>query len=82
MNKDFGFRVGTPFEIKSGLGDGKYVDLVGNNMVLKTQNGRTSQQWYFNQKTKTIQSWRTRSYSWNILSNGRNPKLSVAGTNS
>jgi len=50
----WGFRVGSPFEIKSGLGDGKYVDLVGNNMVLKTQNGRTSQQWYFNQKTKTI----------------------------
>jgi hypothetical protein len=47
-------------------------------MVIKTPNGRTSQQWFFNQQTKTIRSWRTRSYSWTVKKNN----MVVGGTNS
>jgi len=57
-------RVGEPFYVISALDSGRYLDLVGNNMVIKTPNGRKSQQWYFDQKTKTIKSMRTKSKSW------------------
>ena len=57
---------------------GRYLDLLSNQMVIKTSNGRTSQKWFFNQKTKTIHSWRTKSYSWTMR--GRN--MNVGGTNS
>jgi len=47
MNERFGLRVGLPFQVVSGLGEGRYLDLISRNMVIKTPNGRTSQQWYF-----------------------------------
>jgi len=47
MNTDFGFKVETPFHIVSKLKSGRYIDLVGRNMVIKTSNGRNTQEWYF-----------------------------------
>jgi len=80
-NKDFGLRVGTDFHIVSKMTTGRYVDLVGNNLVLKTPNSFKSQIWYFDQKSKTIKNRRT-SYSISIQSSGRGTNLSITSTNS
>jgi hypothetical protein len=48
MNKDWGMKVNTPFYIVSNVDSGRYLDLVGNQPVIKRSNGRTSQKWFFN----------------------------------
>jgi hypothetical protein len=40
MVKEWGFRSGEPFHVKSGLGAGRYLNILGRNMVIKTPNGR------------------------------------------
>jgi hypothetical protein len=57
LNTDFNFIVERPFHLVSGLGSGKYLDLIGRNMVIKTRNGRRTQLWYFDQRTRTVKSW-------------------------
>jgi hypothetical protein len=82
LNKSWGLYVERPFFIVSTMDSGRYVDLIGNNMVLKRPNGFPSQQWWFDQKTKTIKSWRTKSYSWTVSSGGKGSAITVGGTNS
>jgi hypothetical protein len=81
MNKDFGFKVDCDFHIVSKMKSAKYIDRVGNNVVLKTPNARQTQLWYFHQKSRTIRS-RYQNYSFNIQSNGRSNNLAVTTTNS
>jgi hypothetical protein len=35
---------------------GRYLDIVGNNVVIKTPNSFDSQTWFFDYKTRTIKS--------------------------
>jgi hypothetical protein len=56
LNKRFGLYVERPFYIISDLGSHRYLDLIGRNFVIKTRNGRTSQQWWFHQVSLTIKS--------------------------
>jgi hypothetical protein len=63
LNKSWGLYVERPFHIVSSLDSEKYIDLIGNNAVIKTPNGFPSQSWWFDQKSKTIHSTRTRSYT-------------------
>lgn len=81
-NKDWGFKINSPFYVVSKKARGYFLDLLGNNMVMKTRNGMTSQQWYFDQKTRTIKSVRTPSKSWDIQSSGKASNLNVYSTNS
>jgi len=37
-NEDFGLKVETDFHIVTEMKSGRYIDLIGNNMVLKTPN--------------------------------------------
>ena len=60
MNEDFGMLVDTPFQVITQLPSGRYLDLVGRNMVIKTRNGLTSQEWFFDQNTKTIKSMKSK----------------------
>jgi hypothetical protein len=46
-NREYGMIVNKDFYIISTLGKGRYIDYLGRNLVIKTQNGRTSQKWYF-----------------------------------
>lgn len=82
MNKDWGFKINTPFYVVSQLPDGRFLDLVGNNMLIKTRNGLPSQEWYFDQKTRTIRSQRTKSYAWTIQGNGNSANIAASGSNS
>jgi len=48
FNKKFGLYVERDFYVISALKDNRYLDLINNrNMVIKTQNGRKTQVWYF-----------------------------------
>lgn len=57
LNKDFGLKVEMPFFVVSGLKTERYLDFLARNLVIKRPNGRPSQLWWFDQKTKTIKSW-------------------------
>jgi hypothetical protein len=82
LNEDFGLYVERDFYIVSAQGSGRYIDLINNrNMVIKTQNGRRTQVWYFHQQSKTIRT-RYNNQSWNIQSNGRTNKMQIWSTNS
>jgi len=56
LNPDFGLYVERDFYIVSQMSANRYLDLIGNNMVIKTANSRKSQIWYFDQKSYTIKS--------------------------
>jgi hypothetical protein len=74
MNNDFGMRVDTDFYIVSGLGRGRYIDYVTRNLVIKTQNGRASQKWYFHQQSRTIRG-RSTNQSIDIHNSGKSNYL-------
>jgi hypothetical protein len=55
-NREYGFIVNKDFHIISLLGQGRYIDYLSRNLVIKTPNGRTSQKWYFHQPSRTVRS--------------------------
>jgi len=63
------------------MASNRYLDLIGNNMVIKTPNSRKSQIWYFDQRSYTIKS-RIVNKSWDIISAGKTAKMQVYTTNS
>ena len=56
LNKDFGLYVQRPFHIVSQMPTHKYLDIIGRGLVIKTPNGRSSQVFWFDQRSKTIKS--------------------------
>jgi hypothetical protein len=82
MNTEFGLKVDSDFHIVTKMQSGRYVDLIGNKLVLKTSNSFSSQKWYFDNKTKTIRSRRTTSYSIEISNSGKSSSLRIYTTNS
>jgi hypothetical protein len=81
LNEDFGLYVERPFFIVSEMSNHRYLDLIGRNFVIKTRNGRTSQQWWFHQQSLTIKS-KSMSQSWDIKSSGKSQDIQVWSTNS
>jgi len=66
LNERFGLYVERPFYIVSQLASHRYLDLINNkHFVIKTPNGRTSQQWYFHQQSLTIRT-KYNNQSWDI----------------
>ena len=71
LNEKFGLYVERDFYIVSQMKENRYLDLINNkNMVIKTRNGRKTQIWYFDQKSKTIKT-RLNNKSFDIVSSGR-----------
>jgi hypothetical protein len=81
LNKRFGFYVDRTFNVVSRMTGGRYLDLISNKHVIKTRNGRKTQNWWFDQKSLTIKS-RSNNYSWNINSSGNSKDIIVTSTNS
>jgi hypothetical protein len=77
----FGFYVEKDFHIVTRMGEKRYIDFVSRDLVLKTQNGRTSQRWYFHRATRTIKS-RSKNQSIDIKSSGKGDVLQYYTTNS
>jgi hypothetical protein len=82
LNKDFGLIVEKPFYVISSLSSGKHLDLIGRNMVIKTRNGRNTQKWWFDQRTKTIKNVQHKGWSWDIKGHGRSNQMQAWNTNS
>jgi hypothetical protein len=82
LNKDFGLYVERPFYIVSKLPSNRYLDLINNrNMVIKTPNGRSTQTWWFDQKSLTIRT-KLNNQSWDIKSAGKTNDMQIWSTNS
>jgi hypothetical protein len=82
FNKKFGLYVERDFYVVSTLPDQRYLDLINNrNMVIKTQNGRKTQVWYFHQQSLTIRT-RLNNQSWDIKSAGKTNQMQIWSTNS
>jgi len=82
LNTDFNLYVERPFYVETHLSSHRYLDILGNNLVIKTPNGYATQRWYFDQRTKTIKSVAKANTSWDIQSAGRSTNLQVWSTNS
>jgi hypothetical protein len=80
-NKEYGFKVNIDFHIVSSLGQGRYIDYLSRNLLIKTQNGRKSQRWYFHQPSRTIRS-REKNQSIDIYNSGNGNYLQYYTTNS
>jgi len=76
MNKDFGFKINKPFYIRSRLPMRRVIQIVGarNARINSFVKGRKSQQFIFDQRTKTIKSMQWRHRSLDIQSSGRSQK--------
>jgi membrane carboxypeptidase/penicillin-binding protein PbpC len=81
LNEDFGIYVERTFFIISQMKSKRYLDLVGRDFVIKTRNGRNTQQWYFHQQSLTIRS-RSNNQSWDIKSAGKTTHMQVWSTSS
>jgi hypothetical protein len=80
LNKEFGLYVERQFSVVSRMATGRYLDIVGNKLVIKRRNGFNSQKWFFDQKSKTIKSVQFKNLSWNIMSAGKGRDLEVYRT--
>jgi hypothetical protein len=76
-SSDWGFHIGRPFYIVTKMGSGRAIEVTGGrNLVLKwKQWNRTSQQFYFDNKTKTIKSQQYKDRSLDIQNAGRSTNL-------
>ena len=66
LNEEFGLYVERPFHVVSQMTGGRYLDLIGRNLVIKTPNGRKTQSFWFDQRSKTIKSSQYTGWSWDI----------------
>jgi hypothetical protein len=80
-NKEYGMIVNKDFYIISTLGRGRYIDYLGRNLVIKIQNGRTSQKWYFHQPSRTVRS-RPTNQSFDIHNSGKSNHMQYYSTSS
>lgn len=82
LNTDFGFYVQRPFHIVSQMPDRRYLDIIdGKNIVIKQANSLKSQEWYFDQTTKTVKN-ADGNNSFNIQNSGRSSNMQIWKTNS
>ena len=83
MNTNFGFFINRPFYIVSKMWMSRVVEVVGGrNLVIKSRvHGRTTQLFYFDQKSKTVKS-KSNNRSMDIANGGRSQNLQVWTTNS
>jgi hypothetical protein len=84
MNKDFGFYINRPFYIMSKLPMRRVLDIKGGrNINLQSRvNGKKTQQFTFDEKTKTIQSIGFKGKSLEIQNEGRNGNVQINAVNS
>jgi hypothetical protein len=82
LNEKFGLYVERPFYVVSQLPEGRYLDIINSRtFAIKTKNGRSSQQWWFDQKSLTIRS-KMNNQSWDIKNSGRTRDMQIWSTNS
>jgi hypothetical protein len=82
LNKEFGIKVGLPFSIYTSMGCGKAIDIVGNHLVVKRKNGNKTQNWIFNDDTRTFTSLEFPEQSFGMHADGKNRAVDLSKTTS
>jgi hypothetical protein len=84
FNKEFGFHINRPFYIRSRMPMQRIAECHGaNNVWLKRWRKNTNaQQWFFDEKSKTIKNKQWVSRVLEIQSNGNSNNVRVATVNS
>jgi len=84
MNKEYGFEINRPFYLRSKMAMGRVVECWGaSNIILSDYvKGRRGQQFWFDEKTKTIKSQQWQDRSLTIQGNGRSFNVYMTTTNS
>ena len=82
LNTEFGLYVERPFHVVTHLRSHRYLDMLSRNLVIKTPNGRLTQVFYFDQRSKTIKSQSNRGWSFDIQNAGRSKNMQMWNTNS
>jgi hypothetical protein len=75
--QDLGFYALRPFYIESLAGGGRFVSLMGTNVVINPQTGEVNQKFFFDPTTMTIKTSSMSNKSLNIASNGGSTNLEV-----
>jgi hypothetical protein len=85
LNEEFGFHINRPFYIVSELPFNRVAEMLGGtNMVLKRwKKNQRQQQFWFDEKSKTIRNNYWKNYCLDIQSNGNSNNLrTTSGINS
>lgn len=87
LNKHFGFEINRPFYIRSRMPMQRMVTSNGNNIYLSDyKEGNTAQQFYFDEKSKTLRSQkykiRSTNKALNIGNHGRGYNLDMSSPTS
>jgi hypothetical protein len=77
----FGFFINKEFSIKTKAGSGRYLDVVGDQILIKTRSTSKTQKWYFDYSSRTIRNAHTKK-SMSISSSGRGNRFMVWKTTS
>jgi len=81
FNAEFGFYVGKEFSIITKMAGSRRIDIVNDQLVIKTRSSSTTQRWYFDQSSRTIKS-ASSNKSWDIRGSGKQNILQVWNTSS
>jgi hypothetical protein len=71
-----------PFSIYTRMSCGRTIDIVGNHLVVKRKNGNKTQNWIFNDDTRTVTSLEFPEQSFGIHADGKNRSLDLYKTTS
>jgi hypothetical protein len=77
----FGFFINKEFSIRTKMGSMRYLDIVGDSIVIKTRTTSKTQKWYFDYTSRTIRNVATNK-SVSISSSGRGNRFMVWKTTS
>jgi hypothetical protein len=83
ISTDFGFHIGRPFYIVTKMGSKRAIEVTGGrNLVLKWKKWNSqSQQFYFDNATKTIKSQQYKDRSFDIQNAGKSSNMQIWSTN-
>lgn len=70
FHPDYGMYCNREFSVVSKEGSGKYIDVIGSNLALKTRSDSKSQKWMFELATRTIINADS-GLSWDIQGEGK-----------
>jgi hypothetical protein len=81
-SKEWGMYINRPFHIQTRHASGRFLDSISNRLVIKTRNGRPTQDFFFEYKTRTIRSKGYASATNNYAMDIRNTWGYLYGANS
>lgn len=76
FDPDFGFYCNREFSVISKMAGKKYIDTIGDNLVLKSRSTTTTQKWMYDIQTRTIINPVTK-LAWDIAGEGKETNVQV-----